>query len=178
MAISLRVSVLVFCCAVWAQNLGTINGVITDPKTNTAPGAEVRARSVDTGALRTVKTGTGGQFEFPGLTPGRYVVEVQAAGFATARHELALEVGQSARLDLSLTLGETNTSVDVVARAETLKTEDTSVGEVVENKAVQELPLNGRMLLDLVLSVPGAHQGHGAQKGDMNPLYWRPGQGS
>ena len=52
------------------------------------------------------------------------------------------------------------------------------VGEVVEPVSIKELPLNGRMLIDLVLTVPGAHEGHGAQTGNMNPLYWRPGQRS
>ena len=55
---------------------------------------------------------------------------------------------------------------------------DASVGEVVEPKSIQELPLNGRMLIDLVLTVPGAHVGFGAQTGQTNPLYWRPGQRS
>jgi hypothetical protein len=49
---------------------------------------------------------------------------------------------------------------------------------VVEPKSIEDLPLNGRMLIDLALTVPGAHVGHGAQTGDMNPLYWRPGQRS
>ena len=52
------------------------------------------------------------------------------------------------------------------------------MGEVVEPVSIKELPLNGRMLIDLVLTVPGAHEGHGAQTGNMNPLYWRPGQRS
>jgi hypothetical protein len=49
---------------------------------------------------------------------------------------------------------------------------------VVEPKSIEELPLNGRMLIDLALTVPDAHIGHGAQTGDMSPLYWRPGQRS
>ena len=49
---------------------------------------------------------------------------------------------------------------------------------MVEPKSISELPLNGRMLVDLALTVPGAHLSHGAQTGDMNPLYWRPGQRS
>jgi len=49
---------------------------------------------------------------------------------------------------------------------------------VIEPASVSNLPLNGRMLIDLVLTVPGAHMSHGAQAGDMNPLYWRPGQRS
>ena len=49
---------------------------------------------------------------------------------------------------------------------------------MIEPKSIQELPLNGRMLIDLVLTVPGAHVGFGAQTGETNPLYWRPGQRS
>jgi hypothetical protein len=136
------------------------------------------AYSSETGAIRAATTGLNGQFEIPGLTPGDYSIEVQATGFSTAKHDMRLEVGQNVRLDLSLVIGETNVSVNVEARTETLKTEEASLGEVVEAKSVEHLPLNGRMLLDLALTVPGSHQGHGAQKGDMNPLYWRPGQNS
>jgi hypothetical protein len=53
-----------------------------------------------------------------------------------------------------------------------------SLGEVVESGSVPDLPWNGRMLVDLALTVPGAHIGHGAQTGDMSALYWRPGQRS
>jgi hypothetical protein len=67
---------------------------------------------------------------------------------------------------------------DVLAQVDLLKATDASVGEVVEAAAVRNLPLNGRMMVDLVLTVPGAHMSHGAQTGDMNPLYWRPGQRS
>ena len=160
------------------SNLATINGVITDPGMNAVPNADLRVKSTETGAVRTTKTGPGGQYEIPGLTPGEYTVEVEAPGFAITRHTMRLEVGQNARVDLSLQIGGSNTSIDVAARAETLKTEDASLGEVVETKSVQDLPLNGRMLLDLVLTVPGAHAGHGAQTGTMNTLYWRPGQAS
>ena len=94
------------------------------------------------------------------------------------RGRLRLEVGQSMRLDLSLSLDLAKAKVDVVGFAESLKTADASVGEVVEQQSIRELPLNGRMLLDLALTVPGSHMSHGAQAGDMHPLYWRPGQAS
>jgi Carboxypeptidase regulatory-like domain len=169
-----------FCCLLASaqSNLATINGVITDPGMNTVPNAEVRARSADTGAVRSAATGSMGRFEIPGLTPGEYTIEVEAAGFALAKHSVQLEVGQNMRLDLGLTIGEAKTSVDVSSVVEMLKTQDAALGEVVETKSVEELPLNGRMLLDLALTVPGSHQGHGAQTGSMNPLYWRPGQAS
>jgi hypothetical protein len=179
LSVSLLLCSVSLCSFLYGQsNLATVNGTVNDPDMKAVPGAQVRARSTETGAMRTTATGPGGQFELPGLTPGEYTIEVEAKGFAIAKHEMRLEVGQNARLDLGLTVGETNTSIDVAARAETLKTEDASLGEVVETRSVQDLPLNGRMLLDLALTVPGSHVGHGAQTGTMNTLYWRPGQAS
>jgi hypothetical protein len=81
-------------------------------------------------------------------------------------------------VDLTLTVTGRRDTIAVVATSETLKTQDVSLGEVVDTRAVRELPLNGRMLIDLALTVPGAHLGHGAQTGDMSALYWRPGQRS
>ena len=75
-------------------------------------------------------------------------------------------------------MGSVEKGVNVNAASELLHTTDASVGEVVESRSIRELPLNGRMLIDLVLTVPGAHVGFGAQTGSTNPLYWRPGQRS
>jgi hypothetical protein len=92
--------------------------------------------------------------------------------------DLKLEVGQQAQIDISLKIGTVTMSTEVVASNSLLKTTSANVGEVVESESVHELPLNGRMLVDLVLTVPGAHVGFGAQTGTTNPLYWRPGQRS
>ena len=75
-------------------------------------------------------------------------------------------------------MGSIKQGVDVTGASEVLHTADASVGEVIEPQSIRELPLNGRMLIDLVLTVPGAHVGFGAQTGSTNPLYWRPGQRS
>src|SRR3977135_2639814 len=81
--------------------------------------------------------------------------------------------------DVSLSLSSLSTTVQVETQTvNVLRTTDASVGEVVEPTSIRNLPLNGRMLIDLVLPVPGAHESHGAQAGDMSPLYWRPGQRS
>ncbi len=171
---------VVFCLApLPAQsNLATVSGLISDPSLNSVSSADVRARSAETGAVRSTLTGPTGRYEFPGLAPGEYAIEVRSNGFATTTRTIRLEVGQNMRLDFGLTLGEERTSIEVTSAVELLKTEDAAIGEVVETKSVQELPLNGRMLLDLALTVPGSHMGHGAQAGNMNPLYWRPGQNS
>ena len=117
-------------------------------------------------------------FQVPALLPGEYELTVQASGFATLTRTLQLEVGQQLSLDLTLSVAGAKDVVEVGAQAPALHTTDAAVGEVVEPVSIKELPLNGRMLIDLVLTVPGAHEGHGAQTGNMNPLYWRPGQRS
>jgi hypothetical protein len=112
------------------------------------------------------------------LQPGAYPLEVDSPGFKQGTQPIDLEVGQQATIDLRLRVGSDNQTVTVQAAGELLKTEDASVGEVVDQRSVDFLPLNGRMLIDLVLTVPGAHISHGASTGDMSSLYWRPGQRS
>jgi len=159
-------------------NLATLSGSAQDPQGRPVQSVTVQLVSQGTEAVRTAVLNTAGLFEFAALTPGDYELRIRAAGFAQATRRLRLEVGQQMRLDIALSLGEEKETVSVVGLAETLKTTDVSLGEVIETQSIRELPLNGRMLIDLVLTVPGAHIGHGAQTGDMNPLYWRPGQRS
>lgn len=167
------------CFIAQAQsNFATLRGRIEDPQGKAVVGAKILVRSKVTSAVRTAQSNDDGLYEVASLTPGEYDIAVEATGFANLNRTVLLEVGQQMRLDLALHIGERTEAVDIRAQAEALKTTDTSVGEVIENKSVRDLPLNGRMLIDLVLTVPGAHLGHGAQTGDMNPLYWRPGQRS
>src|SRR6516162_939810 len=126
----LVLSALALCQLEAQTNLANIAGVITDPMLNAVPSALVRAQGAETGAVRTTTTGTGGEYAIPGLAPGRYTIEVEAAGFTLAHHEVLVEVGQNARVDLELVLGEANTSIVVGAEAETLKTQEASLGEV------------------------------------------------
>ena len=149
-----------------------------DPQNQPVRNASVSVIAAETGAHRTTLTDDAGWYEVVGLAPGEYRIEVAATGFTQSNTSVKLEVGQQMGLEVKLSLGEKVESVNVAARADLLKTADASLGEVVETKSIQELPLNGRMLLDLAVTVPGSHMSHGAQAGDMNPLYWRPGQPS
>jgi hypothetical protein len=167
------------CVSLCAQsNFATLTGSITDAQGRALRGAHVDVRSTATGAVRDTTTNETGLYNLPNLLPGSYTLEATATGFAESDQTIRLEVGQEMRLDLPMAVGEKRESIQVSGGAELLKTSDASLGEVVETKSVQELPLNGRMLLDLAVTVPGAHVSHGAQAGDMNPLYWRPGQAS
>src|SRR5450432_957857 len=172
---------LVLGCALSAfgqSNYGVVMGTVTDPQHLPVVGASIQLTAAKTGASRHVSTNQQGLFEASALLPDDYAIATEATGFATAKQSVRLEVGQKLALAISLSVGSVKQGVDVTTVGEVLHTTDASVGEVVEPQSIRELPLNGRMLIDLVLTVPGAHVGFGAQTGSTNPLYWRPGQRS
>ncbi len=152
--------------------------MVSDEQHQMLAGAAITLNSTATGAVRSTRANAQGLFELPGVLPGEYLLRVESPRFATREQLLRLEVGQHMTLEVVLKIAAVEQSVDVVGGIEALRTADASIGEVIESRSVNELPLNGRMLVDLVLTIPGAHLSHGAQTGDMNPLYWRPGQRS
>ena len=170
--------VLVSLPAYGQSNYAVLTGTVLDPERRAIVGASIRLTSESTRAERIVSSNEQGIFQVPGLLPGDYKLTLKAPGFAEIDQSLQLEVGQRLNLDLNLKLGSVANAVEVTAGVELLDQTDASVGEVIEPTSIANLPLNGRMLIDLVLTVPGAHVSHGAQAGDMNPLYWRPGQRS
>src|SRR5262245_54451305 len=169
---------IAFSTVSYAQsNYATLLGTVSDPQNRPLPGVTVQITAAGTQAIRKVVSNEFGIYRLTGLLPGDYELQTTVTGFASVKQTLRLEVGQHLTLDLNLKLASVTTTIEVGA-ADVLRTTDSSVGEVIEPAAIQNLPLNGRMLIDLVLTVPGSHLSHGAQAGDMNPLYWRPGQRS
>lgn len=158
------------------SNYASLTGIVTDAQHLPVAGGTILLTAASTGASRHVVTSQDGCFEVAALLPDDYELKTPANGFATATQSLRLEVGQKLALEISLKVGAVTEGVQVTAANEVLRTTDASVGEMVEPQFIRELPLNGRMLIDLVLTVPGAHVGIGAQTGSTNPLYWRPGQ--
>jgi hypothetical protein len=170
---------LAVCVVAHAQtNYATVRGSVFDQHHRVIPGATVQLTATATGAKRTVTSNNIGLYEAAGMLPGEYQLQVSHSSFAESMQLVQLEVGQEADIDVQLQVGIGTETVTATTAAEMLKTTDASVGEVVDRRSVQQLPLNGRMLVDLMLTVPGSHISHGAQTGDMNPLYWRPGQRS
>src|SRR5678816_4897404 len=171
--------VFVWSPAMGQSNYAVLGGTVIDPQQRAIPGADVRLTSTSTRAERQVTTNDQGIFQITGLLPGEYKLAIQTPGFTAFSRTLRLEVGQQVLLDVNLKVAAVIGTVDVSGLVgEILSTADASGGEVIEPTAIRNLPLNGRMLIDLVLTVPGAHASHGAQTGNMNPLYWRPGQRS
>jgi hypothetical protein len=175
----LLLSLLLISCPAFSQsNYASIVGTVSDPEGHPFAGATLQLTSLTTRAERHVSSSEQGLFQITAVSPGEYELIVQTPGFATISQKFGLEVGQQMTANFALKVALVKDFVEVAGQPETLHTADAAIGEVIEPAAIRDLPLNGRMLIDLVLTVPGAHVGHGAQTGNMNPLYWRPGQRS
>src|SRR5262245_42385401 len=133
-----------------------VAGEVSDTTGARVTGARVAV--VDAGTQRRVATATGasGLFVIPNLRPGRYSLEVEADGFRPHRREgLELRTGERARVDVVLEVGAFTESATVTADVPLLKTERSDVGQVIPNRAVVQLPLNGRSYIPLIALAPG-----------------------
>ena len=131
------------------SNYAVVRGSVFDPQHHAVPGAHVHVREDATGAQREVVSNATGLYEIAGLQPGTYTLTVNGQGFADTTQTIDLEVGQQATIDLPLRVTNDKQTVNVEGSGELLKTQDASVGAVVDQKSVDSLPLNGRMLIDL-----------------------------
>lgn len=148
---------LVFCATAHAQSMGTIAGQITDPSRAAVPGATVTARNQGTGFERSTTTTDAGNYQIVSLPIGLYRVEVQASGFKTRiASDVRVEVAQVEMLNLELEVGNLTETVTVQGTPPVIETTSMTVGQVINDKAVQEIPLNGRHFVDLGLLLPGS----------------------
>ena len=148
-----------------AQNTtGTIVGHVTDESGAIIPQAQVTVTNQETSKARSLTTSGTGDFTAPLLEPGIYKVTVGKGGFATLTTTgIVLQVDQTVRADAAIKVGGTTESVAVSAAALTLDTDSSSVGQIVSEKQITELPLNGRYFTDLIFLAPGAVQSTGEQ---------------
>lgn len=153
-------SLLAALCAIASssgQNVtGTISGVVRDPTGATVPNASVRAINIGTSASEQATTNGEGQYALRTMPVGEYKVEVEAAGFK--RYEgsgIRLQVDEIARVDVTLTVGGTSESVTVSAETVHIDTDTATLKNVVDQKRIEELPLNGRNATQLMRLVVG-----------------------
>ncbi|MBI4470976.1 MAG: TonB-dependent receptor [Acidobacteria bacterium] len=133
-----------------------LTGRVVDPSGAAIRGATVTVTNAGTSVSKRAVSNQEGIYTIPFLQPGQYRITVQMAGFKPLRHEgLTLSVDQMARLDLELELGEVVEEVTVESYDALLERETSSVGQVIENKTIVTLPLNGRNYSQLALLMPG-----------------------
>src|SRR6266404_348736 len=148
----------------FGQTFGSISGETRDSSGAIVTGAAVTVVNAGTNATRTVTTNEAGEYAFPSLPPGMYSVRVEKTGFkSVVRNQVELQVQLAARIDFELQIGQINESVEVRADAALLVTDNSTVGTVIENKRIVELPLNGRNYLQLVSLAPNVSTGFSTQ---------------
>ncbi len=150
------VLVLLIAAGAEAQPPGAaIRGQVRDASGAAQAGAKATLTQRDTNLIRSVETSADGQYAITALLPGAYRLEIAQAGFKTYVEEFDLFVSQDLRVDVSLQVGAPSEQVIVKAPSVALERDSTSVGTVVDNVQVVDLPLDGRNFLDLALLVPG-----------------------
>jgi Carboxypeptidase regulatory-like domain/TonB dependent receptor-like, beta-barrel len=150
-----------FVAAVSAQTTSTtILGAVADSAGAVVAGAKVTAINTKTGVKREATTSSTGDFSFPLLDVGVYDVSVEARGFRPeARRGVILEINEKVRVDFSLQIGATAEKIEIAAGTATLRTDDATLGQTIEQRRVEELPLNNRNLGALAILQPGVQYG-------------------
>jgi outer membrane receptor protein involved in Fe transport len=172
---------LVSTLAFGQSEVGTasVNGIVTDPSGAAVTGAKVTASNTGTGLTRTTQTSDAGLYTLLRLPVGTYDITVEANGFKTAKKTaVPLSIGAMATIDVPLEIGATQETVSVTAEVPVVETTRSQTSTVVTEKAVAELPVNGRNFLDFTLLTPGVSRDYtrngdisfGGQRGTSNSL--------
>jgi len=153
----LPLSLLLFSAVALAQTTASIQGTVTDQSGAAIAGAKVTIKNSAQGIERTTQTSGTGGYEVPALPPGVYSVQVQTNGFETQiAKDLVLEVSKDSVQNFSLKVASSNEVVTVEATAPMIETTTATVGQTINQRTVQEIPLNGRHFVDLGLLIPGS----------------------
>src|SRR3954469_23675146 len=138
-----------------AQSTATLQGSITDTQGGVMPGVTVTIRNTATGVERSLVTGSTGEYVGASLPPGHYRVVTHVDGFTDQTREIDLGVAQTAVLNVKLSVGTLAENVTVTGASPLIETATVSVGQVMAERTVQEIPLNGRHFVALGPLMPG-----------------------
>ncbi len=139
---------------------GSILGTVHDATGAVVPNASVTVTDTGKGTSVVVKTNSDGEYNVPFLIPGNYSVAVESEGFKkTVSNNIVLDIDQQARVDLALTPGGRNETIEVTTATPLIKSDTSELGDVVGKREVQNLPLNGRNFVQLTYLVPGVTPG-------------------
>ncbi len=159
-ALFVVVAILLFSTQTYAQSAaatGRLEGTVTDPSGAAVADAQVMVRNQNTAVSTAEKSNEGGEFTVLYLEPGTYEVTIEKTGFKKlVLNNITITVGTRAILHPKLTVGEVNTALTVSAETPLVDTAESSLGTVVDQSAIQSLPLNGRNFTDFALLTAGA----------------------
>jgi len=157
------------------STFGTITGSVVDSSGAAITDAQVTLTNLGTTEKRVQSSGSDGLFSFVNLIPGQYRIDVEKTGFKHFfRQPVVVEVQQSTRIEVVMQVGEVTQTVEVTAETPLLQAETSSLGQVVEQRKANELPLNGRNIFNLITVSPGAvaQGGSGGTPVGQNPFSW------
>ncbi len=138
----------------------TLTGIVTDPTGATVAGAKVTAINAGTNLSHDAVSDSSGTYTIPSLTPGEYRLEVEQPGFKKiVLSGIVLQVAQEARVNVPLQVGQVSESVTVASAAPLVNSENATVGSVISEKRVLDMPLNGRNFMQLTLLTGGISEG-------------------
>jgi Carboxypeptidase regulatory-like domain/TonB dependent receptor-like, beta-barrel len=163
----------IFSGRLYAQgSTGSILGTVTDTSGAVVPNATVQVKNLGTGQTQQSPTDNAGRYTIANLPIGNYDVQATATGFQTlVRAGITLTVGSQTVVDFSLTVGQAQQTVTVEGQVSQVDTVSSTVSSLVEQKQINDLPLNGRNFTDLVALAPGVSAGPGVGNGGFNLLY-------
>src|ERR1022692_1817095 len=154
---------------------GTVDGTVMDPSGAQVAGAQVTLTNTGTQEKHAQTTGGEGSYQFVNVIPGQYRLDVEKPGFKHfCRPNVEVQVQQDTRVDAGLTVGQVSETVEVTSETPLLQTETSSLGQVVEQRKANELPLNGRNIFNLITVSPAtvAQGGSGGSPVGQNPFSW------
>ncbi len=173
------IAIIILVTPVFGQQAATatVEGVVLDPNGAVIQGAKVSVRNSDTGFTREIITDESGIYRLTALPPGKYQISASSKGFAENKYgEITLMVGQKLDVDLALRVSVSET-IDISAIAPVVETTRTQVSGAVNERAIRELPVNGRNFIDFVTLTPGVVRdsrlgdlSFGGQKGTLNSI--------
>lgn len=151
-------ALLLLSTAAWGQTATSgLVGVVTDPQGAAVVGAQVTLTSRATGAVRSVRTNEQGLYRFVALAPGRYDLRIEVEGFrAAVRENLELQVSITVEFNVTLELGAVTETIVIEEGAATLNTTDASIGNVIGENLIQNIPMEGRNIVGLLSVQAGA----------------------
>ena len=137
------------------MNTGSIQGIVTDAQGGVVPNAKITISNKETGAVINSSASSAGQFAASALSPGTYVVRVEAPNFKTAEISTVVVVGQVSTVNTKLEVGSSTTVLEVTGQEVTVNTEQSQIAGTLTSQQIENLPVNGRNFLDLAQLEPG-----------------------